>query len=268
VGGAGGAGVGGAGGAGAGGGAVLSNFDLGHGILDGFGVLSVRAGSRMLAISSGTARQPTDPGYVDVAGFDKMYACESPEGFPKKAPACPGVVTGEPHDGVALEVTMKAPDEAVGFSFEFDFHTYEWPNFICSPYNDNFVALLDPAPPGQTDGNVSFDIKGNPVSVNNAYLRACGCADGPPCFSNGNKKFLCQLGHDPLVGTGFETGAATGWLTTTAPVEGGATITLRWAIYDSGDGVLDSTSLIDDFHWLEGVDAGVMTVPDDAETPK
>src|SRR6185295_10581255 len=132
----------------------------------------------------------------------------------------------------------------------FNFHTYEWPDWICSQFNDNFVAILDPAPTGQTDGNVSFDIKGNPVSVNNALLRTCECPSKPPC-EYGGKPFGCQLGGDPLVGTGFEGHAATGWLTTTAPVEGGSVVTLRWAIYDSGDGVLASTSIIDNFHWLE-----------------
>jgi hypothetical protein len=46
-----------------------------------------------------------------------------------------------------------------------------------------------------------------------------------------------------------DSGAATGWLHTTAPVEGGSIITLRFAIWDSGDGILDSLALIDNFNW-------------------
>ncbi len=45
-------------------------------------------------------------------------------------------------------------------------------------------------------------------------------------------------------------GSAASWLTTTAPVEPGATITLRLGIYDSGDPALDSTALLDRFRWL------------------
>jgi hypothetical protein len=60
----------------------------------------------------------------------------------------------------------------------------------------------------------------------------------------------CELGSDELSDTGFEQRAATGWLVTKAPVEPGEVIKLRWGVYDSGDGVLDSTTVIDHFRWL------------------
>jgi hypothetical protein len=51
---------------------ALANYALGHGIVSAFGPnVKVQAGKRMLALSSGTARQPTDPGYMDVIGFDR-----------------------------------------------------------------------------------------------------------------------------------------------------------------------------------------------------
>lgn len=56
-------------------------------------------------------------------------------------------------------------------------------------------------------------------------------------------KFLCPLG------TGFEGHAATSWLTTTAPVTPGSVIAVRWGTYDSGDGVLDSTAILDNWRW-------------------
>ena len=31
---------------------------------------------------------------------------------------------------------------------------------------------------------------------------------------------------------------------------GGSVVTLLWAVYDSGDGILDSTTIIDNFRWL------------------
>src|SRR5262249_33082844 len=56
------------------------NFHLGHGNLSTFGPnVNVQAGLRMLALSSGTARRPTDPGYQDVSGFDKGYTSGSPQ---------------------------------------------------------------------------------------------------------------------------------------------------------------------------------------------
>ncbi len=251
--------------------ADLTNFHLGHGFLSAFGAnVKVRAGERLLALSSGTARSPDDPGYQDVGGFQKGYIGNSPAGFPKESPACPGSVTGEPNDPTGVEIKVRAPSNAHGFSFDFDFFTYEWPGFICSSFNDFFIAILSPVPMGQADGNISFDSMGNPVSVNNAFLEVCGCEGNPPnpCFAGG-KTFSCALGNTDLIGTGFgfDTGGAdhgsTGWLQTKAPVGPGKEITLRWAVYDSSDGVLDTTTLIDSWKWLAtpGITVGTNPVP-------
>ena len=50
------------------------------------------------------------------------------------------------------------------------------------------VALQLPAPPNAQLGNISFDSQGNPVSVNNGFLDACGCFGGPPgyCLRSGS----------------------------------------------------------------------------------
>jgi len=239
------------------------DYPLGHGMLSAFGsTISPREGGRILGLSSGSARQPTDPGYKSVLGFDKGYTSGSPAGFPKESPACPNVTTGTPHDGAAVQVEVRVPTNAHGFSFDFDFYTYEWPGYVCSKYNDFFVAILDPVPVGQSDGNISFDQLGNPVSVNNAFVQVCGCASGPPCTAGG-KSFTCALGNGELAGTGFESHAATSWLSTTAPVDPGSTIKIRWGVYDSGDGVLDSTTLVDNWKWIAdpGTTVGTNPVP-------
>jgi hypothetical protein len=246
------------------------NYELGHGAVMAFGPNVVpQGGVKMLGLSSGTARQPTDPGYQSVGGFDKGFTCGHPQGFPKESPACPGVITGQPHDGVALQLQIRVPTNAKGFSFDFDFYTFEWPVYICSQYNDFFVAILDPIPQGQTDGNISFDSQNNPVSVNNAFLEVCGCIGGPPCMAGG-KNFPCALGNQELAGTGFGTDtagsdhAATSWLITKAPIEDGTdVIVMRWGVYDSGDGVLDSTTLVDHWQWIAtpGTQVGTEPIP-------
>lgn len=238
-----------------------ANFPVGHGILNAFGPnVAPKKGAQFLGLSSGTARQPSDPGYMNVGGFNKNYTSGHPPGFPKESPACPGVVTGTPHDGAALEVQVRVPTNAYGFSFDFTFYTYEWPVFVCSTYNDFFVALLDPIPMGQADGNIAFDMQKNPVSVNNAFVEVCGCQNGPPCTAGG-KQFTCSLGTNELVGTGFEGHAATSWLTTTAPVPPGGVMTLRLGVYDSGDGVLDSSAILDNFRWEIDPNTKVETIP-------
>lgn len=246
-------------------------FPLGHGNLAQLGVVTPRVGGRMLGISSGTARDPSDPAYVGVSGFDKGFTVNAAPGFPAPAPACPGVLAGEPHDGMALALTLRVPTNARSFSLSEDFFSYEFPDFICSRYNDTFVVELGPPPPGSNGGNVAFDQGGNPICVNSSLLEVCD-----PQVAGG-KAFTCPLGASTLVGTGFgadtpggddggtEDHAATGWLTTTVNVDPslrGKNITLLFAIWDSGDGLLDSTALLDGFTWSTQAGASPpVTVP-------
>ncbi len=247
------------------------NFDLGHGILPSFGPnTNVQKGQRMLAVSSGTARQPLDAGYQPVSGFSKGYSCTHPAGFPKESPSCGVAVTGACYDSTGLELKIRVPTNAHGFSFNFNFYTYEWPGYVCSTFNDFFTAILSPIPAGQSDGNITFDNLGNPVSVNNAFVEACGCPSGPPCLAGG-KTFTCALGDLTLMGTGFgadegfgQDHGSTSWLLTQAPIEPGTEMSIRFTAYDSGDGVLDSTGLIDNFNWIAepGTQIGTKPIPD------
>jgi Putative metal-binding motif len=253
-----------------------SDFIPGYGLLSGFGVNHTQEGVAMLGLSSGTARQPTDPGWIDpgepykssFGGFNKCTSGTScgetgigeltsgaPAGYPKPAPACPGIKFGKPQDGVALQLTIRVPTNAKTFSFDENFFTVEFPDWICSTYNDTFVVMMAPkTDPSLPDDNIAFDSMGNPISVNNALLQVCTPQTA------GGKTFACPLGPSSLNGTGFENvdasgidgpHAATGWLTTTAPVASvkGQEITLLFAIWDSSDGNLDSTVLIDNFAW-------------------
>jgi hypothetical protein len=235
---------------------------LGQGILPAFGVNAPVAGKSMLAISSGTARGPNDPGYQNVSGYDKSYTSGTPPGYPKEAPSCmsgsnPFGAFGGSHDGAALQVKIRVPSNAKSFKYQQNFFTYEFPDFICSEFNDFFVTMMDPKPAMLPDGNIAFDQDGNPISVNNSLLQVCKPQ------SAGGKTFGCPLGDSFLSGTGFEAHAATGWLTTTAPVDtsAGKEITLTWAVWDQGDGILDSSALIDDFQWSVDAASGTQTVP-------
>jgi hypothetical protein len=246
-------------------------YHLGHGLLDDFGpFVEVRRGVRMLGLSSGIARRPNDPDYhiaPHIPGYDKEYGGDHPPGFPKSSPSCPTASAGEPRDAAALELQLRTPSNAKGVAFDFDFYTAEWPMFVCSAYNDLFIALLAPAPPGLPDGNVSFDAMGNLVSVNNAFLEVCGCDDNPPnpCMAGG-KPFECSLGNAELIGTGFGyhdaalDHGATSWLETRAPVDPSSVVHLRFAIYDSTDALYDSLVLVDNVRWI-AQEGGVITIP-------
>jgi hypothetical protein len=84
----------------------------------------------------------------------------------------------------------------------------------------------------------------------------------------GGKTFSCALGDADLLGTGFgfDTAAgqdrgSTGWLTTNAPVAKNSQIVIRWAVYDSSDGILDTTTLIDNWQWIATPGVTVVTTP-------
>jgi hypothetical protein len=236
---------------------------LSHGVLPKFGdVLTPRQGSSMLAISSGIAREGLTLSAWGPSPY-RAYMCtasRTPAGFPIDSPACHVATATDTvaNDAMALELVIKVPTNARSFSFDFDFHTYEWPAYVCSPYNDFFVALLtSAAPTTPANKNVSFDSEGDPVSVNNALVRVC---PGPATVGvDGKRTYDCPLGTGELQGTGFthhpdlelpgQDHAATSWLTTKAEVVAGETITLVFAIWDTHDEQLDSTTLVDDFVW-------------------
>jgi hypothetical protein len=225
-----------------------ANAEKGHGLLLALGVNGPQDGMAMLNLSSGNGQgnSPT---------LDKGYTSGAPTGYPKESPACPGTMTGQPHDGVALELKIRVPTNAKSFTYQENFFTFEFPIYICSEFNDFFVAMLTPQPAGLPDGNIAFDQNNNPISVNNSLLQVCKAQNA------GGKNFTCPLGDSTLKSTGFEGHAATGWLQTQAPVKGGDTITLRYAIWDSGDGALDSSVLIDKFQWSVDGATAASTAP-------
>jgi len=245
---------------------------MSRGLLPRFGATEVWQGRRMLALSSGTARAPGQPGYESAKGFKAGTASAPPEGYPKESPACPGIITGECKDPAALELLIRAPTNAKSFSFNLNFFTYEFPMYICTKFNDFYVTMMWPKPASLNDNNVSFDAAGNPISVNNGLLQVCvpQTVKSPEPGFNIEKAFDCPKGPNQLQWTGFDENmpamgfpgphAATGWLVTQVSIDDKdpdyPIIKLRFAIWDSGDDLLDSTVLIDNFQWaLETVDS-------------
>jgi hypothetical protein len=228
------------------------------GLLPKLGSNLAPAGKAMLALSTGAARGPADPGYqAPASGFDKGYTHGVPSGQPKKASVCAlaDVAPGPAHDGVALELRIRVPNDAKSMSFTHQFFTADAPSDVCTEFNDAFVAIMEPKPAG-TDGNIVFDSHGDLVGRNSAsLLRACA-----PVTSKG-LAFTCPLGTTSLVGTGFDDKAATGWLRTTVPVTSGSEITLKLMVWDSGDGTFDSTVLVDELSFSTKVAGATLTVP-------
>ncbi|MFT3775537.1 MAG: choice-of-anchor L domain-containing protein [Minicystis sp.] len=207
------------------------------GIEDGWGPnVHVQGGKRMVVLSSGYARLPGQSGACNSFDCETNLGGIAPPGFPQDNPSCPP--SADINDDVGIELRIRTPTNATGYSFNFKFYSFEYPEWVCDFYNDQFIALVQPAPMGSINGNISFDSMHNPVSVNLGFFDVCSG---------------CPSGTGELTGTGFDTwddAGATSWLKSQAPVKGGDVITVRFAMWDTGDQAWDSTTLIDNWQWI------------------
>jgi hypothetical protein len=192
------------------------------------------------------------------------------------APNCGNGTSGEPstaNDSVMLVLTLRAPTNASAFSFNSFFFSAEYPEFVCSDFNDQYIALVDtPAGTPQpianpidknlmtyTSGGAKWPIGINVAGGTNLFsvCRPNGGAQDT-CWQSSVSPQSCQLGESLLPGTGFETpqgescdiGGGTFWLTTAGNVIPGEIVQIRMVIWDVGDDAFDSTVLIDGFQWL------------------
>jgi hypothetical protein len=221
----------------------LSPHIRSHGLMSQFGNAQNAPfkGARLAVYSSGTARTPGQPQYVNPNGQISSYvqgtSCSYPAGFPANATGCP-VAVGTANDSTGLYLSIRVPSNAQSFSYNFRYFSSEYPEWLCTIYNDHFVGLLDAT---ATQGNISFDSLNNPVSVNVGFFNEPGC---PTCTSN----VLTNTGFDGAC-WGDSCGGATDWLVTSAPVEPGEDITMQFAVWDQGDFVWDSTVIVDNWTW-------------------
>lgn len=210
-------------------------------------------GKRMVVYSSGTARKPGDPSWVQPNGGGYNAGTSSTPAH--SIPAAQGCSAGTPgKDSCGLKLKIRAPSNANSFSFNFNFFTSEYPEWLCTAYNDAFVAYYDGSLNTRADKNISFDSRGNPVSVNNGFFSIPGW----PPQAGGSHPLLNGSGYDGVCSNNHSgstyrnqsiCGGATGWLQTSAPVKPGEEITLHFSIWDTGDNQWDSAVLIDNFAW-------------------
>lgn len=243
-----------------------------HGIVPKFGnVVLPRAGKSLGVLSTGWAREYDNPQGSDTNAFKGGVAMQppaviddAPPGFPKDNGDCTVDPTAGVHDVIDVKIRIKVPANARGITFDFDFWSSEWPDYVCTKYNDAFIAYLTSSGfNGGAPDNISFDSQKSPVSVNNGFFDRCTPNSATGCGAGATPKTAaCPGGESELGGTGFldkgpwcdsvttSGGGATGWLTSSAPVTPGETITIELILWDTGDQNYDSSVLIDHFAWL------------------
>jgi hypothetical protein len=129
-------------------------------------------------------------------------------------------------DPIALELRLRVPTNVRGFQFASSFYTHEYPEYLCSSYNDIFVVLQE-RESGRFE-NILFDDAGNLMTVNNALLRVCRTIFDLECDLGAG--LLARTGYDVSCdGERDRAGASTGCVETISPVNAGSILTLRFA---------------------------------------
>ena len=227
-----------------------------------------RHGAKMILLSSGEAKDNyDDASYSPQPGREFLTAQTHPLW---QAPRCAAPSSApQAEDLSEVKLTLKVPQNAKAISFQFNFFSAEYPEWVCTEFNDRFIAILESTgldttklPQGQCvpgaatpTCNVSYDDKGQVVSINNGFFDVCdsasGTSGGQPWSNTCTKpsSMLAKTGYEKKDASNRTIGGATGWLTTKAPVKPGETINLRFIILDEGDARLDSAVLIDNFKW-------------------
>jgi hypothetical protein len=188
------------------------------------------------------------------------------------APDCqPTLAPNLAYDSVMLRLSLRAPTNMKSFRFRMYFLSAEYPEYVCSSYNDQLVALIDtpdgtPEIPNPSDKNlatyVDSELQKWPVGINvakgtNLFSVCESNAVNPTCWDDDVASASCSLGADQLLGTGFEKpmgqsctlGGGTGWLTMSGNVVPGELVELRIVIWDVNDTAFDSMVLLDGFAW-------------------
>jgi len=259
-----------------------------------FGGVAVQGGAAYAVLSTGNAAATgqTNPPFADLqnapmrGGTSNFPAdwLQANGGNMPNAPGCPDPAPGPANDPVMLQLHVKVPTNAKSFAISTNFLSSEYPEWVCSPFNDFFVVLLDSGwtgtPANPTDKNLAVYVspanQRYPVGVNLGHgdtglFRQC--VNGPTGCGNGSTpgSITTCTGIGELAGTGLErtnpgpnpqyidepgycgannrAGGGTGWLVTQGNVVGGETITLRIALWDTSDAIYDSTAIIDNFVW-------------------
>lgn len=256
-------------------------------IRTGFGGTAVTAGSSFAVLSTGHAAAigQSSPPY---AAFQTGTSISTTSGIPAdwlaahgntlpNAPGCPAPFGGlTARDPIMLELTIRTPTNARSFSLGTNFMSAEYPEWVCSAYNDFFVVLLDstwagqPANPADKNlatytspTNETYPVGVNLAHGNTGMFKVCkngatGCmasaVDGTISTCGGTSELVgtgMDVANPPggACGTNDLAGGGTGWLVTSGNVNGGEVIKLRIALWDTSDALLDSVSILDNFQW-------------------
>ena len=249
---------------------------------DGFGNnIDNRFGDRLAVLSTGRAADnagDTNPGWQP---FQTGQAMGTQSVLPTdwyvlngndvpNAPGCPGPLNSTAFNPVSLRLMLRVPTNANSFSVDMFFFSAEYPEYVCTEFNDFFVTLVDSTDANNPDdlniaiyddGVDTWPLGVNILSAANGLFTACsdgtisqcgtpenytGCTsnadlDGTGFDIDGQTQFTCDYGG--------EAGGGTGWLAMSGNVTPGEIMEIRFIIWDSSDELFDSLVLLDNWQW-------------------
>ena len=231
-----------------------------------YGVVKTKAGRNMVVLSTGLAGDEQDASYVVPQQGTELSAKNTVMNPDPTVPALAGCSMDQPmmvNDYSEFLLKLKAPSNAYSFSFNFQFLSAEYPEFVCTNYNDEFLVMQESANEFGKPQNISFDDKMNPITVNNGLFTVCTNDTSKPQAMHCTQPVsgINGTGYEVDDGSGIPVGGSTGWLTTTSPVSPGEVVTLHFMIFDEGDHIYDSAVLIDNFQWSLTSIGAPMTIP-------
>ena len=249
---------------------------------DGFGDnVENRFGDRLAVLSTGRAADDAGDVNPGFASFQLGQDMGSASGFPAdwyaangnslpNAPGCVEPIDDNAQNPVMLRLRVRVPTNANSFSVDMYFFSAEYPEYVCTAFNDFFVTLVDSTDPNNpADGNIAIyddGVQTWPVGVN-LVSAAVGlfttCTDGTISDCGAPENYNGCTSNAELAGTGFdragdvtyacdyggEAGGATGWLAMSGNVSPGETMEIRFAIWDTSDAQFDSLVLLDNWQW-------------------
>ena len=228
--------------------ALLDMSDKQSSILDAFGTGGVvpRAGGAMVALSSGTARDATQPGFVPTQpGNAYTHPSTGPTQFMSAhgnlfpgLGDCPDGANST-NDSVGLRLEFTVPAGADRLVFDWRYFTADYPEWVCSAFEDYALAIVvtGTSPSLPVDRNVMLDSAGRPISTDSVDIDYCTG---------------CSAGTAELLNTGYPANeaGATGWRTASIPVVPEETLVVHLLVFDVSDNSFDNLVLFDNLRWL------------------
>ena len=241
-----------------------------------------KTGAGLAILGSGPLRGNGQGGWADfhgessdgqMAGFPADWLAANNGSLPS-APGCIPDPFASAVSPIMVTLKIKVPTNAASFTMNVNFFSSEFPEYVCSPFNDFFVVLLDSGyngmPANPADKNLAFytpdmGVTKYPVGVNLATTNKglfTQCTNGKiGCDGTSPTTITTCTGTTELQGNEMSADAAacdgkagggTGWLQTSGNVVSGETITLRIATWNTSDANLQSLAVIDSFTWNPG----------------